>query len=137
MQQAIKQAQIAFEQGEVPVGAVIVSDNQIIAKSYNQTQQLNDVTAHAEMIAITSAASCLGSKYLTDCTIYVTLEPCVMCAGALYWSQIGKLVYGAEDKKRGFMRIGKQLVHPKTKVAWGIQQETCQNMLQQFFLTKR
>ena len=115
MQKALQEAQIAFEQGEVPVGAVITIGERIIAKAHNLTEKLTDVTAHAEMQAITAASEYLGGKYLMDCTLYVTLEPCVMCAGALYWSQIGRLVYGATDSKRGYHLFG-NLLHPKTQV---------------------
>ncbi|MEL7220822.1 MAG: nucleoside deaminase, partial [Bacteroidota bacterium] len=114
MKQALRQAQLAAEAGEIPVGAIVVANNQIIARGHNQTERLTDVTAHAEIIALTAAANFLGGKYLTDCTLYVTLEPCVMCAGALAWSQLSRLVYGASDDKRGFMRFGKELLHPKT-----------------------
>lgn len=137
MTQALKEAQKAYEAGEVPVGAIVVCQNQIIARGYNQTEQLNDVTAHAEIIALTAAANYFGSKYLDDCTLYVTLEPCVMCAGALSWAQLGRLVYGAEDEKRGFMRFGKGLLHPKTKVEYGILAEQCGELLKAFFKTKR
>lgn len=137
MQQALKEAQKAYEAGEVPVGAIVVCQNQIIARGYNQTEQLNDVTAHAEIIALTAAANYFGSKYLDDCTLYVTLEPCVMCAGALSWAQLGRLVYGAEDEKRGFMRFGKGLLHPKTKVEYGILAEECGELLKAFFKQRR
>ena len=137
MRQALLEAEKAMELGEVPVGAVIVCDNQIIARSHNHTEQLNDVTAHAEIIALSAAVNHLGSKYLTDCTLYVTLEPCVMCAGALQWAQLPRLVYGAEDEKRGFMRFGKALLHPKTKVEYGILQEEARYLLQAFFKNKR
>lgn len=137
MQQALKEAKKAYEAGEVPVGAIVVCQNQIIARGYNQTEQLNDVTAHAEIIALTAAANYFGSKYLDDCTLYVTLEPCVMCAGALSWAQFGRLVYGAEDEKRGFMRFGKGLLHPKTKVEYGILAEECGELLKTFFKQRR
>lgn len=137
MKQALAEAKLAFEEGEVPVGAVVVCNNRIIARGHNQTEKLKDITAHAEMVAITAAANFLGAKYLTDCTLYVTLEPCVMCAGALAWSQIGKIVYGAADEKRGFMLHGRQLLHPKTKMAYGIMEEECKTLLQAFFRTKR
>ncbi len=133
MKQALKEAQKAFEKGEVPVGAIIVSNNQIIARAHNNTEQLNDVTAHAEMMAVTAASDYLGSKYLNDCTLYVTLEPCAMCAGALAWAQLGKLVYGASDDKRGFMVHGKKLLHPKTKVAFGIMNFECSDLMKTFF----
>jgi tRNA(adenine34) deaminase len=137
MEQAIKEAQKAQEAGEIPVGAVIVCQKQIIARAHNQTQILNDVTAHAEVMAITSASSYLGSKYLKDCTLYVTLEPCIMCAGALYWSQIDRVVYGASDEKRGFMRYGKELLHPSTKLEFGIKHDACAAMMTKFFEDKR
>ena len=137
MKQALKQAQLAAEQGEVPVGAVVVCQNQIIARGHNQTELLTDVTAHAEIIALTASANYLGGKYLNDCTLYVTLEPCVMCAGALAWAQLGRLVYGAQDDKRGFMRFGRELLHPKTKVAFGILNEECQALLTEFFRARR
>jgi len=121
----------------VPVGAVVVCENRIIAKAHNQTERLTDVTAHAEILAITSAAEYLGSKYLNECTVYVTLEPCVMCAGALAWAQIGRIVYGANDDSKGFMRFGKRILHPKTKVEFGILMEECSNLLKSFFKNKR
>lgn len=137
MEQALKEAQKAYEADEIPVGAVVVCNNQIIARAHNQTELLGDVTAHAEMLALTAAANHLGSKYLDECTLYVTLEPCPMCAGALAWSQLGRLVYGAGDEKRGFMRYGKMLLHPKTKVEFGIKMEECGNLLTHFFRNKR
>lgn len=137
MKQALREAQKAYELGEVPVGAIVVCQNQIIARGYNQTEQLNDVTAHAEIIALTAAANSLGSKYLDDCTMFVTLEPCAMCAGALAWAQLGRLVYGAEDEKRGFMRFGKGLLHPKTTVAYGILAEDCSTLIKAFFKQRR
>lgn len=138
MQQAFKEAERAFEAGEVPVGAVIVCQNRIIARAHNQTEQLTDVTAHAEIIAITSASSYLGSKYLPDCTLFVTLEPCVMCAGALAWSQMGRVVFGASDEKRGFMRHGgRDLLHPKTKLELGILENECGALMTEFFKKKR
>ena len=137
MKQALLEAQKAFEQGEIPVGAVVVCENQIIARAHNQTELLNDVTAHAEMLAITAAADNLGNKYLHDCTLYVTLEPCPMCAGAIGWSQLGKIVYGASDDKRGFMIYGKRMLHPKTKVEFGIMNEDCAALMSSFFETKR
>ncbi|GCD78309.1 tRNA-specific adenosine deaminase [Thermaurantimonas aggregans] len=132
MRLALKEAEAAFKKGEIPVGAVIVSEEVIIAKGHNQTEALDDVTAHAEMIAITSAANAIGSKYLRNCTLYVTLEPCVMCAGALYWAQIGRVVYGATDEKRGFTRVG-NLLHPKTELIGGILQEEAESLLREFF----
>lgn len=137
MLQAIREAEKARDAGEVPVGAVIVVNNQIIARSHNQTQLLNDVTAHAEILAITTASSFLGSKYLKDCTLFVTLEPCVMCAGALYWSQIDRIVYGASDEKRGFMRYGKELLHPSTKLEFGIRHDECASLITDFFKERR
>ena len=137
MEQALREAHLAYEEGEIPVGAVVVSQNQIIARTRNQTERLQDVTAHAEILAITAAADYLGGKYLDDCTLYVTLEPCVMCAGALAWAQLGKLVYGAADEKRGFMRHGRALLHPKTEVAYGILEEECGALLKEFFAARR
>lgn len=137
MKQALQQAHIALEEGEIPVGAVVVCENQIIARAYNQTEKLHDVTAHAEIIAITAAANFLNSKYLPDCTLYVTLEPCVMCAGALQWAQVGRIVYGAADDKRGFMRFGKKMLHPKTKLEYGIMEEECSSLLKLFFAQLR
>jgi tRNA(adenine34) deaminase len=137
MKQAFMEAQKAFDNDEIPVGAIIVSNNKIIARAHNQTELLTDVTAHAEIIAITSASAFLGSKYLHDCTIFITLEPCVMCAGALYWSQIGRVVYGADDDKKGFMKFGKELLHPSTKLEFGIMYEECSLLLKEFFINKR
>lgn len=136
MKKALEEASLAFEKNEVPVGAVVVIDNTIIAKAHNLTELLNDVTAHAEMQAITSAANYLGGKYLKKCTLYVTLEPCQMCAGALYWSQIAKIVYGASDEKRGFTTMQTQL-HPKTEVVKGILENECATLLHNFFKNKR
>ncbi|SFO07806.1 tRNA(adenine34) deaminase [Algoriphagus ornithinivorans] len=133
MNEALKQAQIAFEEGEIPVGAVIVSKNKIIARAYNQTEKLNDVTAHAEMIAITSAANYLGAKYLPECKLYVTLEPCTMCGGALFWSQIGKVFYGAEDPKRGFRKTNVGILHPKTELQGGLLAQESEKLLLDFF----
>ncbi len=137
MKQAIIEAQRGAELGEVPVGAVVVCDGRIIARAHNSTEQLKDVTAHAEIIAITAASSYLGSKYLNNCTLYVTLEPCIMCGGALSWAQLGKLVYGASDDKKGFMIHGKSVLHPKTKVEFGIYHEDCGQLLTDFFSEKR
>lgn len=137
MKQALLEAQAAFDADEIPVGAVVVCRNRIIARGHNQTELLTDVTAHAEMLAITAAANALGSKYLDDCTLFVTLEPCVMCAGALAWAQLGRLVMGAADEKRGFMRYGKALLHPKTKVEYGIMEVECSGLLKEFFQNKR
>lgn len=136
MKKALAEAETAFEKGEIPVGAVIVIDNRVIARSHNLTELLHDVTAHAEMQAITSAANYLGGKYLKDCTLYVTLEPCQMCAGALYWSQITKIVYGASDENRGFSKLGTQL-HPKTQVVSGVLENECSLLMRAFFRTKR
>jgi tRNA(adenine34) deaminase len=138
MKQALAEAQKAFSAGEVPVGAVVVCDNRIIARTHNQTEQLTDVTAHAEILALTAASGHFGSKYLSDCTLFVTLEPCVMCAGALAWAQIGRVVYGASDEKRGFMLFGgKSLLHPKTRVELGILEAECAALMKDFFRGKR
>ncbi|MCE7995814.1 MAG: nucleoside deaminase [Roseivirga sp.] len=133
MNEALKQAKIAFEVGEVPVGAVIVADNRIIARAHNQTEQLTDVTAHAEMLALTSAFNYLGAKYLNECTLYVTLEPCVMCAGAQYWAQLGRLVYGASDSKRGYSQVERNLLHPRTEVESGLLKEESEALMKSFF----
>ena len=137
MHQAYNQALLAQKESEIPVGAVVVSDNIIIAKGYNQTEVLNDVTAHAEMLALTSAFNYFGAKYLPECTLYVTLEPCTMCAGALFWSQIGRVVYGAADKKRGYSLLeinnDNKLLHPKTKLAAGILADQCGVLVSTFF----
>ncbi|MBD2700055.1 nucleoside deaminase [Spirosoma sp. BT702] len=130
---ALSLAEEAAEKGEIPVGAVVVCRNRIIAKASNQTEQLNDVTAHAEMLAITAATQYLGGKYLSDCTLYVTLEPCVMCAGALFWAQLSRLVIGAEDPKRGYSRISATLLHPKTRVETGVLATESQALLTKFF----
>ena len=136
MRIALNEATTAFERDEIPVGAIIVTNNKIIAKAHNLTETLTDVTAHAEMQAITSAANYLGGKYLQDCTLYVTLEPCVMCGGALYWSQISKVVYGASDEKRGFKaKIGE--LHPKTEIVSGIMEDECSLLMKEFFLRIR
>lgn len=136
MKKALQEAEIAYELGEIPVGAIITVNNTIIARTHNLTERLNDVTAHAEMQAITSAANYLGGKYLTDCTLYVTLEPCQMCAGALYWSQISNIVYAAADPVRGFIKMGTQL-HPKTKVKGGILENEASQLLRRFFVARR
>jgi tRNA(adenine34) deaminase len=136
MKKALQEAEMAFEKGEIPVGALIVINNTIIARTHNLTELLHDVTAHAEMQAITSAANFLGGKYLKDCTLYVTLEPCQMCAGALYWSQISKIVYGATDEQRGFRAMGTQL-HPKTEVVSGILAEEAAELMKRFFAERR
>lgn len=137
MNEALKEAKKAFELDEVPVGAVVVVQDQIIAKAYNQVEILKDPTAHAEMLAITSAANFLGSKYLTDCTIYITLEPCLMCASALFWSKISRIVFAAADDKNGFMRFGKGILHPKTVIEYGLMEEESRSLLQTFFEEKR
>lgn len=137
MREALKEAHAAYQAGEIPVGAIVVCENRIIARGRNTTELLNDVTAHAEILAITAAANYLNSKYLTGCTLYVTLEPCVMCAGAIFWSQLDRLVFGAADEKRGFLRFGKELLHPKTKTEYGILHEECGHLLRQFFQEKR
>ncbi|MCC8359677.1 nucleoside deaminase [Salinimicrobium sediminilitoris] len=136
MRKALEEAQQAYEKGEIPVGVVIVANQQIIARGHNLTELLNDVTAHAEMQAITSAANFLGGKYLIDCTMYVTLEPCQMCAGALYWSQISNLVFAASDPERGYRKMGGKL-HPKTKVKNGILEEEASELLKRFFIERR
>ncbi len=137
MKKALEEAEAAFKADEVPVGAVVVCDGRIIARAHNLTEMLNDVTAHAEMQAVTAAANALGGKYLDVCTLYVTLEPCVMCAGALRWAQLGRLVYGAADEKRGFHRYAPEALHPKTKVTAGIMEEECGAIIKQFFQRKR
>lgn len=136
MKRALQEAEAAYEKGEVPIGAVVVINNQIIARAHNLTETLNDVTAHAEMQAITAAASFLGGKYLTDCTLYVTIEPCQMCAGALFWSQISKIIYGARDEQRGCIAL-KTKLHPKTKMKGGILEKECSGILKRFFIEKR
>ncbi|MEN8250326.1 MAG: nucleoside deaminase [Bacteroidota bacterium] len=141
MHQAFQQALIAEEENEIPVGAVVVCNEKIIAKAYNQTEKLNDVTAHAEMLALTSAFNYLGAKYLPDCTLYVTLEPCVMCAGAAFWSQIGRVVYGAPDEKRGYSlaetKSNRNILHPKTKVQHGVLADQCGALVSDFFKSIR
>ncbi|MEP5256299.1 MAG: nucleoside deaminase [Winogradskyella arenosi] len=136
MKKALQEAELAYEKGEIPVGAIIVVKDRVIARTHNLTELLNDVTAHAEMQAITSAANFLGGKYLLNCTLYVTLEPCQMCAGALYWSQISKVVYGASDVQRGFKTMGTQL-HPKTEVVGGVLAEEASALMKRFFIEKR
>ena len=136
MKKALQEAYLAFDKDEIPVGAIVVINNRIIAKSHNLTELLNDVTAHAEMQAITASANFLGGKYLTNCTLYVTLEPCQMCAGALYWSQISKIVFGASDSQRGFTKMGTQL-HPKTIVVSGVLEEESGDLMKEFFRKKR
>ncbi len=137
MRQALNEAQIAFEKKEVPIGAVIVCQNRIIARAHNLTETLNDVTAHAEMQAITAAANFLGGKYLTNCTLYVTLEPCPMCAGGLLWSQIPKVVFGAKDEKKGYSLFSPNILHNKTSIISGILEEECASLLKEFFRQKR
>ena len=137
MRQALLEAREAASEGEVPVGAVIVCGDRIIARAHNQTERLNDPTAHAEMLAVTSATSALGAKYLTDCRLYVTVEPCVMCAGAIGWAQLAVVVYGAPDEKRGFSRYAPQAFHPKTEVRSGILEKECAAEMQAFFRKRR
>lgn len=137
MREAMKEAQKAFAADEIPVGAVIVANNTIIARAHNLTERLNDVTAHAEMQAITSAANAIGGKYLVDCTMYITLEPCVMCAGAIAWSQLSRLVYGASDPKKGFSMLQKNILHPKTEVTHGILAHESEKLLKVFFSARR
>lgn len=134
---ALKEAEIAYQEDEVPIGAIIICNGKIIAKAHNMTQQLKDVTAHAEILAITAASTWLGGKYLNDCTLYVTVEPCPMCAGALNWAQLGKLVYGTEDTKRGYTTLNPKLVHPKTEVIYGIREKECSDLIKQYFKSKR
>jgi tRNA(adenine34) deaminase len=137
MKQALNEAQKAFDMGEIPVGAVVVCQNRIVARAHNLTETLNDVTAHAEMQAITAAANMLGGKYLNECTLYVTLEPCIMCAGALGWSQIGRIVYGATDEKRGFQKFARKALHPKTELLGGMMEAECSALIKDFFQSKR
>ncbi len=137
MNEALKEAQKAYDRDEVPVGAVVVCNRTIIARAHNLTETLNDATAHAEMQAFTAAAGYLGGKYLDECTLYVTLEPCVMCAGAAFWTQLGGIIYGTSDEKRGYLLTGYPLLHPKTQVAAGVLAEECRLMLQRFFKNKR
>lgn len=137
MREALKEAQKAFDAEEVPVGAVIVWQDKIIARAHNLTERLNDVTAHAEMQAITAAASAIGGKYLTECKLYVTLEPCVMCAGALQWSQIPTIIFGAYDTKRGYARFGNALLHPKTHIMGGVLEKECAELMTTFFKERR
>jgi tRNA(adenine34) deaminase len=133
MKEAYKEALIAYKENEIPVGAVVVCNNKIIARGHNQTEALNDVTAHAEMIALTSASNHLGSKYLNECDLYVTLEPCVMCAGAIFWAQLRSLIYGTSDIKRGFMTVGQKILHPKTEITKGIMEKESEKLLLDFF----
>jgi tRNA(adenine34) deaminase len=137
MIEALKEAKLALAQDEVPIGAVVVSNGKIIGRGHNLTERLNDVTAHAEMQAFTAAANYLGGKYLKDCTLYVTVEPCVMCAGTSYWTQISRIVYGAPDLQRGFRRINQSILHPKTEIVAGIKESECGNLVREFFQSKR
>ena len=137
MKEALKEAERAFEREEIPVGAVIVCNDIIVARAHNLTETLNDVTAHAEMQAFTAAATNLGGKYLSECTLYVSLEPCVMCAGAAFWTRIGKIVWGASDDKRGFSQISEAILHPRTEIVSGIMENECSMILKEFFLRKR
>ncbi|MDF9829976.1 nucleoside deaminase [Parabacteroides sp. PF5-6] len=137
MRQALAEARAAAAEGEVPVGAVIVCNERIIARAHNQTERLNDTTAHAEMLAITAATSALGAKYLTECTLYVTVEPCVMCAGAIGWSQLKKVVFGTPDEKRGYQQYAPKAFHPKTEVIQGLMEEECAQEMKLFFLQRR
>jgi tRNA(adenine34) deaminase len=133
MNEALKEARVAFDEGEVPVGAVVVCKNRIIGRAHNQTERLTDSTAHAEMLAVTAASNYLGSKYLDECVLYVTLEPCVMCAGALHWVQLMKLVYGADDIQRGYTLVSTPLLHPKTQVLKGIKRQESKTLVEDFF----
>ncbi|GJM59737.1 MULTISPECIES: nucleoside deaminase [Persicobacter] len=133
MRQALQEAEVAFEEEEIPVGAVVVWKNRIIARAHNQTERLSDVTAHAEMLAITAAANAIGGKYLKDCTLYVTMEPCTMCAGAIFWAQVSKVVFGAADLKRGYERLDPPVLHGKTEIVRGIMQAECQAIVDEFF----
>lgn len=137
MKMALVEAQKAFEMNEVPVGAVMVCNDRVIARAHNYTEHLNDITAHAEMQVITMASEILGGKYLPECTLYVTLEPCVMCAGALGWAQVGRVVFGAKDEKRGYLRFAPQALHPKTTVVSGILEKECSQLMTDFFKQKR
>jgi len=137
MKQALIEARRAFDRNEIPVGAVVVANNTIVARGYNMTETLNDVTAHAEMQVITAAANTIGNKYLNECTMYITLEPCIMCAGAMFWAQLQKLVYGAPDLKRGFTRVQMPLLHPKTEIITGIMAHESELLLKNFFRKKR
>lgn len=137
MRKALEEAKVAAEEGEIPVGAIVVCKGKIIARAHNETEKLNDVTAHAEMIAVTMAASYLGGKYLNECTLYVTMEPCTMCAGALAWSQLGELVIGAPDPHRGYARLTPPVLHPRTKVTAGVLAEECSDLVKRFFKERR
>lgn len=137
MKEAIKEAQKAFDLDEIPIGAIIVSNGRIIGRGHNLTEKLKDVTAHAEMLAFTAAANYLGGKYLKDCTLYVTVEPCVMCAGASYWTQISRIVFGACDHKRGFTRLSQRIIHPKTTVSGSLKENECSDLIRRFFIARR
>lgn len=137
MQMAYAEAQAAYDEDEIPVGAVVVCDGRVIASAHNQTERLGDITAHAEMLALTAAEDELGSKYLDECTLYVTLEPCIMCAGAIGWAQVKRLVYGAADEKRGYSRFSPSPLHPKTEVTTGLMKEECEQLIKKFFKEKR
>lgn len=137
MQMAYAEAQAAYDEDEIPVGAVVVCDGRVIASAHNQTERLGDTTAHAEMLALTAAEDELGSKYLDECTLYVTLEPCIMCAGAIGWAQVRRLVYGADDEKRGYSRFSPSPLHPKTEVTTGLMKEECEQLIKKFFKEKR
>lgn len=137
MKMALREAQVAFDTGEVPVGAIVVCQGRVIARAHNLTETLNDVTAHAEMQAITAAANALGGKYLNDCTLYVTVEPCVMCAGAIAWAQMGRVVFGASDEKRGYQRFAPEALHPKTVVVQGILADEASSLMKTFFKSRR
>lgn len=137
MRLALSEAQAAFDEGEIPVGAVVVNKGRVIARAHNQTETLHDVTAHAEMLSITSAANLLGGKYLTDCTLYVTVEPCTMCAGALGWAQVARVVYGASDPKRGYTSYAPHALHPKASTTSGVLEKECTTLMQEFFLLRR
>lgn len=133
MRQALKEAEVAFEEGEIPIGAVVVCENRIIAKDHNRVERLSDATAHAEMLAVTAAQNHLGSKYLNECTLFVTLEPCCMCAGGLFWTQIGKVVIGAPDQERGFLKYNQSIIHPKTELKQGVMVNECEILIKNFF----
>ncbi len=137
MRQALREAEAAYGEDEVPIGAVVVCGGLVVARAHNQTERLRDVTAHAEMIAFTAAANTLGTKYLPDCTLYVTVEPCPMCAGAAGWEQVGRIVYGAADPKKGFSLIGNAMLHPRTKVLGGVLEQECAQLMKDFFKKKR
>lgn len=137
MKMALKEAEVAFSKGEVPVGAVVVSNNRVIARAHNMSETLSDPTAHAEMQAITAATAFLGSKYMAGCSLYVTLEPCIMCAGALYWSQTSRLIYGTDDEKRGFSTVDHRIIHPGCEISHGVMRDECSEILKNFFSEKR